>query len=221
MAGSLLWGERTKCHLARRQSNWHIGLLQTIWSMQSAQPRHEDHSKIHSEEWHDAAEEDAVSEPDEFHDAEDDHQASATAPSSAQAPSEQGSASSAKLDQAVHATQSSHAAQPSRTEPLNPQTIAQAGQAAVAAEDQPESDAPEPSSVAPSDPDAGQAAAASEAEVQEPEGVDQAASAPPELTEQQKEVWPDRGRTLDTQASSLSSSDWLLQWELMCPAAGT
>ena len=78
--------------------------------MQSAQPRHEDHSKIHSEEWHDAAEEDAVSEPDEFHDAEDDHQASVTAPSSAQAPSEQGSASSAKLDKAVHATRGSQAA---------------------------------------------------------------------------------------------------------------
>ena len=176
-------------------------------NMRSAQPRQEDHSKIHSEEWHDAAEEDAVSEPDEFHDAEDDHQASATAPSSAQAPSEQASAYSAKLDQTVHATHSSHAAKPSHTEPLDPQNNAQAGKAAVAVEDQPESEVPEPSSVAPSEPDADQAAAASKAEVQDSEGVDQAASAPPELTEQQKEVWPVRDCTLDTQASNLSSSD--------------
>lgn len=189
--------------------------------MQSAQPRHEDHSKIHSEEWHDAAEEDVVSEPDEFHDAEDDHQASVTAPSSAQAPSEQGSASSAKLDKAVHATRGSQAAQPSYTEPLNPRDNAQAGKAAVTVEDQPEAEAPEPSSVSPSEPDAGQAAAASTAQVQEPEGVDQAASAPPELTEQQKEVWPERDCTLDTQASSLSRPEQLLQWELMCTAAGT
>ena len=204
--------------------------------MQSAQPRHEDHSKIHSEEWHDAAEEDAVSEPDEFHDAEDDHQASVTAPSSAQAPSEQGSASSAKLDKAVHATRGSQAAQPSYTEPLNPRDNAQAGKAAVTVEDQPESEAPEPSSVFTAEPDAGQAAAASTAalpwpqaapaaaastaQVQEPEGVDQAASAPPELTEQQKEVRPDRDCTLDT-ASSLSRPEQLLQWELMCTAAGT
>ena len=189
--------------------------------MQSAQHRQEDHSKIHSEEWHDAAEEDAISEPDDFHDAEHAQQASARAPSSPQAPSEQGSASSAKLDQAVHATQDSQAAQHSYTEPLNLPNNAQKGRSAVDVKDQPESEAPEPSSVAPSEPDAGQAAAASEADVQAPEGVDQAASAPAELSEQQKEVWPHRNWTLDTQASSLSSSGCLLQWDLMCTAAGT